>query len=403
MPLLVTVTPGVTISEDTVLTAEELNLLGTPTVDIRGTVDGTSGVTVADGSVTNAKLADMTGPKVKGRETGTGAPQDLAIDSTLDIASTILKVKDAGIGPTQLASSAVTTAKIADQNVTFTKLTTLSTLQLLGNASSAAASPPEPISLGSGLSVSGNTDIATATRSRTSNVATITTGSAHGLSSGYAVNVTGMTDTSFNAYNVTITVVNSTTFTYASTGSNVSSGADTGGKVRRYGVASLNAPNVVVASTSYANSNTQATVTDIFDGAGAVPTWGPESGARFRTFKSALATEFTASITPKSATNILIVEVSVPVFATGGCNAYLALFRDPSVDADTAVAVAAQYTGDQAPGVAKLTYSVVAGSTSQTTFKLKYAQSANTAYFNGYAAYPAYLCQAVMKITEVPA
>ena len=78
MPLFVTVTPGTTITSSTTLSAATLNLLGTPTVDITGTVDGgtltigantvdtaaiqnlavTTGK-LADTSVTNAKLATM--------------------------------------------------------------------------------------------------------------------------------------------------------------------------------------------------------------------------------------------------------------------------------------------------------------------------------------------------------
>ncbi len=40
MPLFVTVTPGTTVSSTTTLSASTLNLLGTPTVNITGTIDG---------------------------------------------------------------------------------------------------------------------------------------------------------------------------------------------------------------------------------------------------------------------------------------------------------------------------------------------------------------------------
>jgi len=78
MPLFVNVTPGTTISSTTTLSASTLNLLGTPTVNITGTIDGgtlTLGANsvnsaaiqdlavitskIADNSVTNAKLATM--------------------------------------------------------------------------------------------------------------------------------------------------------------------------------------------------------------------------------------------------------------------------------------------------------------------------------------------------------
>ena len=67
---------------------------------------------------------------------------------------------------------------------------------------------------------------------RTSNVATITTSSAHGYSTGNVVNVSGITaDATFNAGYVSITVTTTTAFTYANTGSNVSSTGVSAGSV----------------------------------------------------------------------------------------------------------------------------------------------------------------------------
>jgi hypothetical protein len=72
---------------------------------------------------------------------------------------------------------------------------------------------------------------ATATRSRTSGVATIVTGAAHGFATGDTITIASMTDTTFNDVQAEVTVVNSTTFTYANAGVNVVSGADTAGRV----------------------------------------------------------------------------------------------------------------------------------------------------------------------------
>jgi hypothetical protein len=72
---------------------------------------------------------------------------------------------------------------------------------------------------------------ATATRSRTSGVATIVTGAAHGFATGDVITIAAMTDTTFNDLQAEVTVVNSTTFTYANAGVNVTSGADTAGRV----------------------------------------------------------------------------------------------------------------------------------------------------------------------------
>lgn len=148
MPLFVTVTPGTTITNSTTLDATVLNLLGTPAIDVTGTVDGGSlslsagsvGTNeLSDNAVTNTKLADMTGPSVKGRQTGTGDPENVTIDnSTVEIAtvssSPTLRVKDAGISY----------AKI--QN-------TVNGSRLIGRAAAAGGTVGE-IEVGSGLSLS---------------------------------------------------------------------------------------------------------------------------------------------------------------------------------------------------------------------------------------------------------
>lgn len=72
---------------------------------------------------------------------------------------------------------------------------------------------------------------ATATRSRTSGVATIVTGAAHGFATGDTITIASMTDSTFNDVQAEVTVVDSTTFTYANAGVDVVSGADTAGRV----------------------------------------------------------------------------------------------------------------------------------------------------------------------------
>jgi len=72
---------------------------------------------------------------------------------------------------------------------------------------------------------------ATATRARTSGVATIVTGAAHGFATGDTITIASMTDTTFNDVQAEVTVVDSTTFTYANAGVDVASGADTAGRV----------------------------------------------------------------------------------------------------------------------------------------------------------------------------
>ena len=72
---------------------------------------------------------------------------------------------------------------------------------------------------------------ATATRSRTAGVATIVTAAAHGFATGDVITIASMTNSSFNDVQAEVTVVDSTTFTYANAGADVASGADTAGRV----------------------------------------------------------------------------------------------------------------------------------------------------------------------------
>ena len=71
----------------------------------------------------------------------------------------------------------------------------------------------------------------TATKARTNGVATIVTGAAHGFATGDLITITGFTDTTFNAVDACVTVVNTTTFTYENAGPDVASGADVTGNV----------------------------------------------------------------------------------------------------------------------------------------------------------------------------
>lgn len=80
-----------------------------------------------------------------------------------------------------------------------------------------------------------NPTIVTASYARASNVATIVTAAAHNLVTGAIVTVAGFTSPvgeTFNAVNVTVTVVDATTFTYANTGGNVSTTSDGSGFIR---------------------------------------------------------------------------------------------------------------------------------------------------------------------------
>lgn len=133
MPLFVTVTPGTTVSSTTTVDASVLNLLGTPAIDIRGTVDGgslsLSANQVATANIQAAavqydKIQNVAANSILGNNTGSAATVtelsaanvrtllSLVPDATtVQSSGSTLKVVDGGIGTTQLAGYGVTPAK----------------------------------------------------------------------------------------------------------------------------------------------------------------------------------------------------------------------------------------------------------------------------------------------------
>lgn len=78
------------------------------------------------------------------------------------------------------------------------------------------------------------TQITTATRARTSNVATITLASDHSYQSGDFVQISNVSGTGYNGVYRISSTPTATSFTYANNGSDESSTADTGGSVKKY-------------------------------------------------------------------------------------------------------------------------------------------------------------------------
>ena len=128
-------------------------------------------------------------------------------------------VADIGTTGTNLTSSLTITDALDNQG-------TSNTLALLANAPVVTGSRSVRLhktTVGAGQ--------ATATRSRTSGIATIVTGAVHGFSTGDTITIASMTDTTFNDVQAEITVTSTTAFTYANAGVDVVSGADTAGRV----------------------------------------------------------------------------------------------------------------------------------------------------------------------------
>ena len=148
MPLFVTVTPGTTVSSTTTLSASTLNLLGTPSVDITGSVDGGT-LSVADGSLTLAKFAPISGSRLIGNGNAVSAyPAELSSTDLAFTASTI-----------NIGTGAVTTAKLADSSstttgVTYAKIQHVTDARLIGRSAGTNGVPQE-ITVGAGLSLAG--------------------------------------------------------------------------------------------------------------------------------------------------------------------------------------------------------------------------------------------------------
>jgi hypothetical protein len=127
------------------------------TGDVTASGTGSQAATVANNVVTNEKLADMAEARLKGRAAGagTGDPTDL----TGEQARVILNVADGANayvhpnhsgdvtsvadGAQTIAANAVTTAKIADANVTNAKLANMAELTLKGRVSSGTGVPED--------------------------------------------------------------------------------------------------------------------------------------------------------------------------------------------------------------------------------------------------------------------
>jgi len=111
----------------------------------------------------------------------------------------------------------------------------------------------------------------------------------------------------------------------------------------------------------------------------------------------------TVSITPTSATNILIIEAQLILSVSNANYSTTALFQDTTADALT---VALPYNGSATgENVVTLNYEVVAGTTSSTTFRIRAGGTSGTMTFNGDSGIRRLggACNSYIKVTEVMA
>lgn len=142
MPLFVTVTPGTTVTSSTTLDASTLNLLGTPSVDVSGTVDGGS-ITLGVQSVPLPSLYAQADQTLVGNGAASSASPVALTTTDLVLTATTVNIK----------ALAVTTAKIADSNVTYAKIQNVADARLLGRSQGAAGVVQE-LTVGSNLTLS---------------------------------------------------------------------------------------------------------------------------------------------------------------------------------------------------------------------------------------------------------
>ena len=150
MPLFVTVTPGTTVTSSTTLDASTLNLLGTPSVDVTGTVDGGS-LSITSGSVPLTALAAQNASTLVGNASGSSASPTALTSIDLAFAA----------GTVNIGTGAVTTAKLADSSssatgVTYAKIQHVTDARLLGRSNGSNGVPQE-ISVGAGLTLASGT------------------------------------------------------------------------------------------------------------------------------------------------------------------------------------------------------------------------------------------------------
>ena len=153
---------------------------------------GSGSYSIADDSVTFAKIQNITTSRLLGRFTaGSGDAEEISLgaglslntttgvlsapgsglvsdgnkgDITVSGTGTVWDINANAVGTTEIAANAVTTAKITDANVTYAKIQNVASGAIMGRYS-AASGVVQELTLGSGLSLNTTTGVITATGS----------------------------------------------------------------------------------------------------------------------------------------------------------------------------------------------------------------------------------------------
>lgn len=110
---------------------------------------------------------------------------------------------------------------------------------------------------------------------------------------------------------------------------------------------------------------------------------------------------FTVSITPKSATNLLIIHVQLFLSQSGLSNTIGALFQDSNANA---IAVGQNYNGTAtAPAPVFINHTMTAGTTNPITFRVRGGSTAGTTTLNGQSGARQYgaITKSSIVVTEV--
>jgi len=146
MPLFVTVTPGTTVTSSTTLDAATLNLLGTPSVDVTGTVDGGT-LSISSGSVQLSALYPQATGTLVGNGSGSSASPVALTSTDLVFTSTTVNIGSGAVVEAKIGARAVTAGKLFAVDGT-------SGAKLLGRYT-ASSGDVETLTLGSNLTMTG--------------------------------------------------------------------------------------------------------------------------------------------------------------------------------------------------------------------------------------------------------